>query len=171
MSAGRTREIAAILVILVIGIGACSGSDDAANRATPEEPVVIGPRWSAAGATVAQTLSAQLGGDTGDCVGFAAYDRAGFLLTFQRLGWPIPMWVGSCAMANGEDLQIEIWKDPAKVAERLRTKADRLCGEHNGALPGYAFVEGPTFVLQPDTRSGAESLAARVGGVARWQEC
>ena len=154
-------------------LGACSSGDQTAKSAstTATRPVPIDPAWDRAGVDGSQSLSAKLGGDAGDCRALTAYDRVRFLVTFKRLDWPIPSWVGSCVTANGEDLQIEIWKNRATVAERLRTKAARLCGPHNGGLSGYAFVEGPTFVLQPDTRSTAEALAPRVGGTARWQDC
>lgn len=172
MVAGRSHAFA-MVAIAVIGLGACSSAGHKTGPAlsTAAKPPPIDTAWDTTGENAARALSAKLGGDARDCRGLAAYDRAGFLATFERLNWPIPMWVGRCVTSNGEDLQVEIWKNPALVAERLRTKAARLCGAHNGGLPGYAFVEGPTFVLQPDTRSAAKALAPRVGGVARWQDC
>lgn len=173
----RHRRAVTAVALALIGLGACSTGDHAPKPAprptstTVTRPAPIDPAWDSAGAKAAQSLGAKLGADAGDCRGLAAYDRVRFLATFQRLDWPIPLWVGSCVTANGEDLQVEIWKNSATVAQRLRTKATRLCGPHNGGLPGYAYVEGPTFVLQPDTRSGAEALAPRVGGTARWQDC
>jgi len=168
----RVRHAVALIAVAAIGVSACSTSNPTTEpTSTTRRPAPIDPAWDRTGADAARSLSTKLGGDAGDCRSLEAYDRVGFLTTFQRLDWPIPLWVGSCVMANGEDLQVEIWKNSAKVGERLRSKAARLCGPHNGELPGYAYVEGPTFVLQPDTRSAAAALAPRAGGTARWQSC
>ena len=168
----HVRHAIALIAVAAIGLSACSTSHSTSQpTSTTRRPVPIDPAWDRTGADAARSLSMKLGGDAGDCRSLRAYDRVRFLTTFQRLDWRFPLWAGSCVMANGEDLQVEIWKSSAVVGERLRTKAARLCGLHNGGLPGYAYVEGSTFVLQPDTRSSAAALAPRAGGTARWQNC
>ncbi len=119
--------------------------------------------------TRADQVAQQVAGAGHGCSDLAQFQKSQFLLTFVKLGWPIPQYAGSCHVGGAEDLQIEVYRDAATVARRVSLRAARLCLQKG--LPPYAYVTAGRVLLTPDQRKTAETLAPIVKGRASIEDC
>jgi hypothetical protein len=161
---------------LLAAATACSGDDDGgdttATTAADTTTSTIGVDWDDAAGERAEAIGAALEAAGHGCADVGPYPRASYLITFVALDWPIPEWAGNCTLAlNEEDLQVEVYADAATVAERIETRAERLCLETDDNFPGYAYLAGDDFVLTPDSREAAELIAPATGVEARYEDC
>lgn len=176
-----SRSLTLLCLVGLVTLAAC-GSSSASS--TPEggearnisdtqlakEVKALGPDWHPAAIDEATALAQKVSAAQQGCGELAAFPKSTYLVTFVKLGWPIPRFSGSCTLSNGENLQIEVYANRSALDRRIATRAARLCPQPK--FPGYSYVVvGATALLTPDEQPTGEAVAPIVKGRAEFEDC
>ncbi len=167
------------LVGLVALTAACNSSSsskpdgsearDISDAQLAKEVRALGADWDQAAAGEATDLAQEVSTAQQGCGELTTFPKGTYLVTFVKLGWPIPRFSGSCTLANGENLQIEVYANRQALDRRIATRAARLCPQPK--FPGYTYVVADAALLTPDEQPTGEALATIVGGRATFEDC
>jgi len=157
-----------------IGIGAVVLAFAAASAAQqPTADKAQHTSWDAAALHTAEGLATKLraGGIKCDEYKPEAIESYGPVYR-ERL--PLPAAVASCSTHADEDLTFEVFKDPAHTQDFIRAKQALLCKEAAKTklqFPGFPYVDGGAWVVEPDEKATGDKIAPIVGGQSKLAAC
>lgn len=149
----------AVLVTVALALGACA----------PSQP----DAWDAKAVKQAESLARKLAASGLGCERFGPYVFDTYVATSARVGFVIPAAVGNCE-ALGDDLEISIFQSARQRDRWVSTRQKWFCKrseERNIGFPGFVYVAGPDFTIQPDTEAVARRIAPVVGGRVAYAAC
>jgi hypothetical protein len=163
----RMRSQYVVVVLVSFGwIAACS-----AGRKAPSPPPTD---WSASALKVAEQLADKVRAAGMACENYASADFEAVDKSY-RGKIPVPAAIASCTSDDEEDLTFEVFEDAKRAREFLDTKQAFLCRHAVGAgmadFPGFPYVDGGTWVIEPDEKETADKLAGILGGKAQQIPC
>lgn len=179
-------------LVALAGIAACdrgekatdvaAQAEEAAAKAAaiaPTEPPTAAPTppgptaWSAAALQVADQLAAKLRAAGVACTEYGPHEIALYAATSQN-GLPLAAAITSCETDGEEDVTFEVFEDAKRAQEFLTTKQAALCrhaAQMQLVFPGFAYVDGGAWIVEPDEKDTAEKLAPLLGGTAHVASC
>ena len=108
------------------------------------------------------------------CTDYAPAPFAMFDADYQRR-LPLAAAIASCTTDNDEDLTIEVFADPTRAREFVEQKRAYLCGRavdlKLADFPGFFYVDGGAWLVEPDDKATADKLAPILGGKAGAAQC
>jgi len=167
MSAGTRRAfVRAVAIWAVLALARVIAAEDGPQTATPAG-------WNAAALATADQLARKLRAAAIVC---EAYEPSPFGIfdADYRGRLPLPGAMASCESTNQEDLTFEVFKDAAAAREFLAGKQALICkrsADIDIDFPGFPYVEGDTWIIEPDEKTTADRLAAVLGGVSKVGTC
>jgi predicted small secreted protein len=88
---------------------------------------------------------------------------------------PLPAAVASCTSEDEEDLTFEVFQDAERAREFVTMKQNLLCQRAKSLnlpdFPGFPYIDGGAWIVEPDEKGTAEKLAPLVGGTAHLASC
>lgn len=150
-----------VMMAIVVGVDACAAATD-----TPKA-------WDPSAVRKAQSIAAKLSSSGMGCERFGPYVFDTYVATSSRAGFEIPKAVGNCE-ALGDDLEISVFDSPKQRERWVTTRQRWFCKrseERNVGFPGFVYVAGDTFTIQPDTEAVARQIAPVVGGRVAYAAC
>jgi len=130
--------------------------------------------WSAEGKKAAEQLAAKLreaGIACDECEegGYGFYDPK----VMDRL--PVPQAVMSCTGVDEEDITFDIFADAEQARKFVSIKQEYLCHQtHKYKMfyyPGFPYVAGENWLVEPDDPETASKVAKVLGGKAALADC
>jgi hypothetical protein len=151
----RIAKVVGLAVVLV----ACAGNGRNA--------------WDAAAVKEAESIAKRLATSGMGCDRFGPYPFDTYAATSSRTGFVVPEAVGNCE-ALGDDLEISVFtsaRQRDRFVERRRSYFCKRSAERDIGFPGFVYVAGETFTIQPDTEAVARRIAPVVGGRVAYAAC
>jgi len=130
--------------------------------------------WDAAALKIVDQLVKKLHAAGKTCSDYAPWDRALLTADLVRKHLPIPRAVASCTGNASEDLTFEVFADQAEAARFVAAKSKLLCevsARSKLDYPGFPYVDGGTWLLEPDEQGTADALAPILGGTSKRAAC
>lgn len=162
----RSTPLLALGLTLAVALGACggSGTGTAKRRA-----------WDPSAVKDSSALAARIAAAGEGCQDYGPYPfqmTKGAPLYTKGLR-ELPAALGNC-QTRGEDSEIATFGTAAQRARYVEDRRAYLCKisdkKHVG-FPGFPYVEGPRFTIEPDTQGVARILAPIVDGTEKFAQC
>lgn len=153
-----------LLPVVLCGVAACGGIDKLVAR----------DDWSPAALRSAESLAARIRAagvkcDDYEVASFSAYSSA------TRRKVPLPDAMTSCTSEDDEDLTLETFDDDGRRQAFISSKRAFLCEaaakQKAVAYPGFPYVEGEAWIIEPDEKGTADKLAKLLGGESKVASC
>ena len=168
----------AIGLIAIAALTACSGDDDDASPATTTAPSTTSAAtrssgWDDDALARAENLSQQIADADIDCDEYTVTDYGVIAGDYQDK-LPLPAAMSSCTGPGGEDFTFEVFADEIARGNFLATKQQLLCTEaaqQELEFPGFPYVEGSTWLIEPDEAGSADAIATIVKGESKMATC
>lgn len=175
--------------ILLLGFAACSDRsapperepaaavDDAADDAASEVDAEDAPEetWEPAALAAIDALAERVRAAGVPCDDFEVGLFPALGPDYDKRFGIRPAAEASCMTDEEEDLTFYSFASTADLDRFMTIKQDLLCRRAIAAgvphFPGYPFVKGETWFIQPDERETAERLASLLGAAAGVAEC
>jgi hypothetical protein len=103
------------------------------------------------------------------CDDYAPEDYGSLTAAYAQKELPIPAAVASCNSENDEDITFEVFASAEQAATFVAAKRRLLCASatsHNVAFDGFPYVDGGTWLVEPDDSETASHLARVVNASA-----
>jgi hypothetical protein len=88
---------------------------------------------------------------------------------------PLAAAITSCATDDDENLTFEVFADAKQAREFLDAKQAMLCTKMAAhrlfEFPGFPYVDGGAWIVEPDEKATADKLAPILGGTAQQRPC
>jgi hypothetical protein len=86
--------------------------------------------------------------------------------SYQRTSLPLPLGVVSCDTPDEENVTFEVFESPEVIAKFKEAKKALLCekGAKLPGFPGVPYVDGGSWLIEPDRTDTAKELAGMFGG-------
>ncbi len=135
--------------------------------------------WDAAAVAKAESLAATLREKGIPCDEYEVVPFAGYASDYiERLDFTadeLPLAESYCASDEDEDITFIVFADRTKVDRFIETKRSLLCRRAKAMnlndFPGFPYVIGDTWMIQPDERETSVRIADAVGGEAKMAAC
>jgi len=164
------RSRIAVLAVSAFAFAAGCGGGDTPSVA---ERNAQRTDWSAAAVTAMNDLASRTTAAVGGCADYAAYPFAG-IQQAQAKTLPLPGAQGSCTALDDESVEFSVFADADATKDFIDAKQSLLCGQAKAKsipYPGFDYVDGGTWVIQPDSAGAARTLAEKLGGEAKTASC
>ena len=143
------------VVIAALALAGCGGDDD--EDASAED-------WESAALVGLDNLVEALETAGFPCADYLPYDHSVMADDYDGRDLPLPAAMGSCTIRNDEGLELVAYADADAKQEFMDAKQTLLCAnaEEQGldVFPGFPYVDGGTWTIQPDSPATADELAA-----------
>ncbi len=157
------------VALVAVALAACSGdddSDDTSEAPTTTTAVVAAGGWDDAALATAEALAQEVRDGGIDCDDYTVDDYASLAADYEgRI--PLPLASTHCTGPGGEDLTFEVFADETARANFVATKMQVICTtsvQESIPFPGLPYVEGATWLIEPDEEGTSRALADVVGG-------
>ncbi len=142
-------------------------------------PASVPEEWQPAAVQKAAALAEQLRANGVACDDYELRPAKGFLDDYHdRLKVAVadlPLAESRCTSAEGEDLTFMIFTDAARARAFVEVKRQLLCSaaaKRNLTLfPGFPYVVGDTWFVEPDERMTSATIAPILGGTHGMASC
>lgn len=191
----RVRLLAPIVLSLV-ALSACS-RDEApssepqakapATQASAEAPAAeanpflgdLPEDWDAAAVAKAESLANTLRENGFSCNEYEVIPYRGYARDYvERLDFTVPelpLAETYCTTDDDEDITFIVFADRPKVERFIETKRSLLCRRAKAMklddFPGFPYVIGDNWMIQPDERETSVRIADATGGEAKMAAC
>jgi hypothetical protein len=159
------KRLATLALVTIALAGACSSGS---SKTTAEKD------WDPSGLQVAHDLQSKLVNAKTTCKQYQAEDYAAMSDNFARQGLPVPLAITNCLGDADEDLTTEVFADAATTQQFIHTKRKILCdasAKNKLTFPGFVYVDGGTWVFEPDKKTTADEVAQILGGRSKIGDC
>jgi hypothetical protein len=157
-------RVGGTLAAFLVAVGCGSG--------TPTPSRV--PGWDTSALGVASRLATTIRSGGGVCDGYAPADYAALPGAYAARGLPIPAASSSCTAEDDEDLTFEVFATAEQKAAFVEAKRRYLCAiaaGRNVPFDGFAYVDGVTWIVEPDDPATAARLATSLHATAARGGC
>jgi hypothetical protein len=155
-------------MLLAAAVG--SGQETPSGGATSPSPT----GWNAAALQTAEGLAGRLRAAGIRCEDYTVAPLAMFDADYQRR-MPLAAAIASCTSDGDEDLTFEVFEDAAHARAFVDAKQAYLCKRavdlQLGDFPGFVYIDGGTWIVEPDEKATADKLAPMLGGQAKVASC
>lgn len=178
------RLFLAFLAILAVLTSACTDrasqapeTAPQASEAPPEEPAVPeGPTdWDPQGVAAIEALAERLRAVGVPCEELEISLFVALAEDYEKRFGQRPAAEASCMTSDDEDLTFYVFADAADLERFMERKRSILCSKAVEAgvphFPGYPYVKGDVWFIQPDERATAEKIAPLLGATAGLAAC
>lgn len=144
------------------------------GTAWSSSPVVAAKGWETASLNFVEGQVEKLRAARMPCVEFMQSDYSMLSDDYHRKGLPIPTVAATCTAEGDENLLFEVFADSSIAAKFLEEKRLLLCeaaARSKIDFPGFIYVAGGHWVVEPDEQKTAVELARILGGVVRTADC
>jgi hypothetical protein len=134
---------------LVVVLAACGG-DDGDERDS----------WTDAGLEEAGAVAERMNDAGVACEQYTEYPFD--LIAESNSELPLPAAMAECTTDGSENLEIATYNDPDAKDDYISAKQELLCrrAEEEGIqFPGFPYVDGGEWTIQPDEPATADSIA------------
>jgi hypothetical protein len=151
-----------------------AGQADASDKAAVGKDQAKPQDWNAEGMKTADALAAKVRAAGMKC---DDYEPTNFRMLQADYEGKIPVAIAmaSCNSDFDEDLTFEVFEDAAQARQFIDGKRELLCRKAANmkldSFPGFAYVYGGAWIIEPDEKETAEKLAPIVGGKAGVASC
>jgi len=190
----RTLPVGILALLGLCGLTACSRDEPqeqtpaaqvepAAQAPAPPAPVVSASDWDPAALELAQALADKVRAGGIECAEYEVVPFGMYLEDYTKvLRLPadtLPTAETYCTSAAGteqeEDLTFIVFARPGLGEKFVEAKRKLLCRRAKEMklhdFPGFPYVLGDRWLVQPDERTTAVALAPILGGTAAMAEC
>lgn len=185
---GRSMRRSYTLIVLATLVASVAGADDihaADVEAKPEEavqqaaaaaePTPTRPKaWDAGALKTAEELAAKVRATGTECNDYSVHPIAVYDADYQRR-MPLAAAISSCETETEEDLTFEVFLDAEKKQAFVDAKQAMLCRKAANmklrGFPGFPYIDGGAWIIEPDEKATAERLAPLLGGEAKVAGC
>lgn len=153
------------LLLALVAISASAACSSAAEPSLPTATPMA--RWDAAALQVADGLAAKLKAAGKACADYTRWSYALLADDYRQKGLPIPAAVTACTGDDSENLTFEVFADSGAAARFVEAKRKLLCDTAARAkleFPGFVYLDGGRWILEPDEQETAVALAKILGG-------
>jgi hypothetical protein len=163
------KRLAVLAIIAIAAAGACSssGSKSSSTTTTPRD-------WSPAALKVADGLKDKLLAAKKTCTDYIHWDYKTLITSYSGKGLPAPAAVTACQGDAQEDLTTEVFADAAAKTKYVEAKQKLLCdasAKKKLGYPGFPYVDGGTWIFEPDTNATAVDAQKVLGGTVKTAAC
>jgi len=165
------RRVALLALLAVVAVAADAPAEEARH---PPSAAARPAEWDADALQVADRLADKLRGAGKACTDYSHWSYPLLAGDYERKKLPIPGAVAACTGDESENLTFEVFSDPAAAAKFVEVKRSLLC---EAALrskidyPGFPYVDGGTWIVEPDEEATAADFAKVLGGAAKRAAC
>jgi hypothetical protein len=132
------------------------------------------PNWGADAVATAQGLATRLRAGGQGCDDYEPWNYGMLRADLESKHIPVPRAVTACTTATAEDLTFEVFVDGAAKAAFVSAKRKLLCdaaARRDVPFPGFPYIDGGAWIIEPDEQATARALAPLVGGAAQEAGC
>jgi hypothetical protein len=171
-----SHRFLAVGLVATLALSACSGDDDDSSNTTtiaPSTTAAATDGWDDAALTTAEELSRRIADGGLDCDDYVVTDY-GVIAADYADKLPLPTAMSSCTGPGGEDFTFEVFADEIARDNFLATKQQLLCteaAEREIDFPGFPYVEGSAWLIEPDEEGSANAIADLVDGESKMSTC
>lgn len=174
-----------VVLLALAAIAACDRSEPLGAGKTEEvaaqgtaEPTPAGTAapaaWDAAALHTAEQLAVRLRAAGVACAEYAPHEIRVYDAGYRKR-LPLAAAIASCDTDGEEDLTFQVFAGAKQAQEYVTAKQSALCKRAAGmrlkAFPGFPYVDGGAWILEPDTKETAEKAAPILGGMAKVAGC
>jgi hypothetical protein len=164
---GQSMKCAGVVLTLIVLSGVVL-------EGCEQEQPTAATGWSADALQIAEQLAGKVRAAGMACDGFEPSPVGSFDADYQRK-LPLAAAVATCSTDDEEDLTFEVFKDAKLAREFLEAKQKLLCARAAAmqltGFPGFPYVDGGAWIVEPDEKATAERLAPVLGGEAKVAGC
>ena len=157
----------AIALLLLVALTRVAAGDGGATEPTPAG-------WSAAALQTATQLAGKVRAAGLACDAYEPAPFGMFDAGYQRR-LPLPAASASCEGDDKEDLTFEVFEDAKQARQFVDAKQALLCRRAADMqlteFPGFPYVDGGAWIVEPDEKATADKLAPILGGTANMASC
>jgi hypothetical protein len=171
-----SKRFLAIGLIAISALTACSGDDDDVSKTTTTPSTTEAndtSGWDSDALATAEKLAKQLPKGELRCDEYTVTDY-GVIAGDYKDKLPLPAGMSSCTGPGGEDFTFEVFADETARDNFIATKQQLLCtqaAKQELAFPGFPYVEGSTWLIEPDEAGSADAIAGIVEGESKLAGC
>lgn len=166
------RRPACVFSVLLFGsvlaLGACSSGDDGGADA-PSTTTVASSGWNEDALATARAVADDVVASGTACNNYAPYNLQAVLADYKG-EIPVPLAMTQCKTKAGEDLTFEVFADDATIDAFVAAKQKIICEKaierDLTEFPGFSYVRGPTWLIEPDGAETASALASKLDDAA-----
>lgn len=170
-------KLALILSLLsALTLAACHGSDTSQSASPPSSsaPSRLSEGWDSHALRAAQDLATTVAARGITCERYSPYDFEAIANSYKnRL--PVPASMTSCTGPDEEDITFNVFTDDRArdgfMASKLYVMCRSASQRNITGLVRVPYVEGPTWIVEPDQEATADELARILGGVSKRGTC
>lgn len=140
----------------------------------PSPQATVAADWDPASLQIVDDLVAKLGAAGKACEDVTRWSYALLAGDYQSKGLPAPTAAAACTGDGEENLAFEVFSDADTAARFIAAKRKLLCAAaaRGGiAFPGFPYVDGGRWIVEPDEQTTAVGLARILGGTVKNAGC
>jgi hypothetical protein len=165
---GRAVVISMVLGCGVLALGAC-GSSDGGNADAPSTTTVATSGWNQDALATARTVADAVVATGLECNNYAEYNLRA-IIADAKGEIPVPLAMTQCKTKTNEDLTFEVFANAAAIDAFINAKQKIICENAMEKdlldFPGFSYVRGPTWLIEPDEVETADALAPKLDDAA-----
>jgi hypothetical protein len=129
--------------------------------------------WSPAALHTADGLARRIAASLIGCTDYATWSYDELASDMKNHGLPVPAAVSHCQSAAQEDLTFDVFASESSKRAFVAAKLAVLCKAATKAkLPfTFTYVDDPRWIVEPDEKETALTLAAVLGASVRHDPC
>lgn len=152
----------------VLLLGACSSGDDG-GAAAPSTTTVATSGWNQGALATARTVADAVVETGMECNNYAEYNLRAVVADYKG-EIPVPLAMVQCKTKTNEDLTFEVFADAAAIDAFIKAKQRIICERAMEKdltdFPGFSYVRGPTWLIEPDEVDTADALGSQLDDAA-----
>lgn len=170
----RRRAVVISMVLgCVLALGACSSSDggDAAESTTTTvaPSSATGSGWNQDALATARTVADAVVATGLECNNYVEYNLRA-IIADSKGEIPVPLAMTQCKTKTNEDLTFEVFANAAAIDAFVTAKQKIICENAMEKdlidFPGFSYVRGPIWLIEPDEVETADALAPKLDDAA-----
>jgi len=158
------------VLLVLIALASVAAADGEAKEPTPTGAT----GWSTSALAIAEQLAGKVRAAGLACTGYAPSPFGAFDADYQRR-LPLAAAIASCTTEGEADLTFEVFADAQRARQFVDAKQQLLCKKMAEKqlfeFPGFPYVDGGAWIVEPDDKETADKLAPILGGTAQQHPC
>ncbi len=175
-----------LAIVALCAFGACARGQQVGNSTSPDKGSTAADKgsappdkqeaqsWNPAALKTAEELAAKVRAGGMQCDEFGSAPFEAYEEQYKNKA-PLPAAMAGCTAEDDEDLLFEVFVDAKHAREFIETKRALLCRRaveiKLPQFPGFSYVDGGTWIIEPDEKATADKLAPILGAQAKTATC
>jgi len=147
----------------VLALGASGSGDGAADAPTTTTVATSG--WNQGALAAARTVADAVVATGMECNNYAEYNLRAVVADYKG-EIPVPLAMVQCKTKTNEDLTFEVFADAAAIDAFIKAKQRIICERAMEKdltdFPGFSYVRGSSWLIEPDEVDTADSLGSQL---------